>query len=227
MWSAECNTMNTFEERLSESLRCYQHLCDSSWWDSKYRTNLNWISRKSVSENVKKCFHPLLLCVTLVDGDKQLVPLKVQSTIIIQNTASFPFCVCPEKTVRCSHTALTKRETNRVSQVEPPTQDVKYRRFSRVPINTLVWYVTTRSHTQDKLMLGVTCMSLREHWREGCVCLAVDFKYQQAFCRITDYSFKPLQKKRTQQDDIIKRAPVRAQTMKNHVENMMEIWHFC
>ncbi len=38
-------------------------------------------------------------------------------------------------------------------------------------------------------------------------------------------AIKPPQKKRTPRDDVIKRAPVKAQTMENHVENMMEIWH--
>ncbi len=61
-------------------------------------------------------------------------------------------------------------------------QVVKYRRF------------VTRARTQDKLMLCVTRMSWKEHWREGCFCLAVEFKYQQAFSRIADYTFKRLVK---------------------------------
>ncbi len=40
-------------------------------------------------------------------------------------------------------------------------------------------------------------------------------------------AIKPPQKKRTQRDDIIQRAPVKAQMMENHVDNMMEIGHFC
>ncbi len=39
-------------------------------------------------------------------------------------------------------------------------------------------------------MLCVTCASLKEHQREGSVCLAVEFIYQQAFSRIVDYTFK-------------------------------------
>ncbi len=35
-------------------------------------------------------------------------------------------------------------------------------------------------------MLWVTCASLKE----GCICLAAEFKYQQAFSSITDYTFK-------------------------------------
>ncbi len=38
-------------------------------------------------------------------------------------------------------------------------------------------------------MLYVNRISLKEHWREGCICLSVEFKYQQAFSRITDYTF--------------------------------------
>ncbi len=39
------------------------------------------------------------------------------------------------------------------------------------------------------LMLCVTRASLKEHWREGCIFLATEFKYQQAFSRIADYTF--------------------------------------
>ncbi len=38
-------------------------------------------------------------------------------------------------------------------------------------------------------MLCVTGVSLKVHWREGCIRLAVEFKYQQAFSRIIDYTF--------------------------------------
>ncbi len=41
-------------------------------------------------------------------------------------------------------------------------------------------------------MLCVTRASLKEHWREGCICLAAEFKYQQAFSRIVDYTFNTL-----------------------------------
>ncbi len=33
---------------------------------------------------------------------------------------------------------------------------------------------------------------LKEHWGEDCPCLAVEFKYRQAFSRIADYTFKYL-----------------------------------
>ncbi len=36
----------------------------------------------------------------------------------------------------------------------------------------------------------VTRASLKEHWREGCICLATEFKYQQAFSRTAGYTFK-------------------------------------
>ncbi len=39
-------------------------------------------------------------------------------------------------------------------------------------------------------MLFVIHASLKEHRRERCICLAVEFKYQQAFSRIVDYTFK-------------------------------------
>ncbi len=54
------------------------------------------------------------------------------------------------------------------------------------------WKSPTHTPTQDKLMLCVICASLKEHWRKGCVCLAVEVKYQQAFSRIIDYTFKPI-----------------------------------
>ncbi len=38
-------------------------------------------------------------------------------------------------------------------------------------------------------MLCVTRASLKENWREGCICLTTEFKYQQAFSRIIDYTF--------------------------------------
>ncbi len=60
------------------------------------------------------------------------------------------------------------------------------------PLNTSVQYVTTHACTQDKLMLWVTRASLKEHWREGCICLAAEFQYQQAFSRIIGYTFKML-----------------------------------
>ncbi len=40
-------------------------------------------------------------------------------------------------------------------------------------------------------------------------------------------AIKSLQKKRAQRDDVIKRAPVKPQMLESHVQNMMEIWHFC
>lgn len=39
-------------------------------------------------------------------------------------------------------------------------------------------------------------------------------------------AIKPLQKKRAQQDDTIKRAAVNPQTMESDVENVMEIFIF-
>ncbi len=39
-------------------------------------------------------------------------------------------------------------------------------------------------------MLCITRVSLKEHWREGCICFSAEFKYQQAFSRIVDYTFK-------------------------------------
>lgn len=38
---------------------------------------------------------------------------------------------------------------------------------------------------------------------------------------------KPLQRKRAQQDDIIKRPPAKLQSMKKHIENIMEIQLLC
>ncbi len=38
-------------------------------------------------------------------------------------------------------------------------------------------------------MLYITCASLKEHWREACIFLAVEFKYQQAFSSIVDSTF--------------------------------------
>ncbi len=40
-------------------------------------------------------------------------------------------------------------------------------------------------------------------------------------------AIKPLQKKKMQGDDVIKRAPVKPQMVENHVEDIMEIWHLC
>ncbi len=40
-------------------------------------------------------------------------------------------------------------------------------------------------------------------------------------------AIKPLQKKKTKRDDVIERAPVKAQRMENHVQDTMKIWHFC
>ncbi len=99
-------------------------------------------------------------------------------------------CVLKKKSGVHTQPWLCKQETNRVAWVEPPTQDVKYQHFSHISTKHFVWYVTTRAPTQDRLMLCVTCASLKEHWREGCICLAVEFKYQQGFSRIIDYTFK-------------------------------------
>lgn len=42
---------------------------------------------------------------------------------------------------------------------------------------------------------------------------------------INSWLVLPLQSKRAQQDDMIKRASVTPQTVENNVETMMEIWH--
>ncbi len=45
------------------------------------------------------------------------------------------------------------------------------------------------------------------------------------YCCVSIKSFKPPQKKKTQQDDVIKRAPVKAQMMENHVQVVQKL--FC
>lgn len=50
-------------------------------------------------------------------------------------------------------------------------------------------------------------------------------KASSRWCRSSQITIPPLQKKRAQQDYIIKRAPVEPQTVTNNVENTMEIWH--
>ncbi len=75
----------------------------------------------------------------------QLLTLKVQSMILMQYTfcqiqrisphGPLAFCsVCVLKKWSGVHTQpwLCKLETDRAAQVEPPTQDVKYRHFSHV-----------------------------------------------------------------------------------------------
>ncbi len=50
-------------------------------------------------------------------------------------------------------------------------------------------------------MLCVTCASLKEHWRVQHICLAAEFKYQLAFSRMADYTFKAAQQFQWQPSD--------------------------
>ncbi len=102
------------------------------------------------------------------------------STNTSSRSARCLFCVCAEKKSSV-HTqpSLFKRETNKKVWTEL---------LPGLQIPTL--WAWARASAQDKLMLSDTQTSLKEHWREECICLAVEFKHQQAFSRIVDYTFK-------------------------------------
>ncbi len=76
-------------------------------------------------------------------------------------------CVLKKKSGVHTQPCLCKRETNRVTQVEPPTQVIKYQCFSRV-------YTKHFCIVRHSLCLyagqtnAVRYSSLKEHWRERC-----------------------------------------------------------
>ncbi len=77
---------------------------------------------------------PLTTNLKSVVYDSILKHFLSNSENISSRSTSFPFCVCAVKKQSGVHAKpwLCKKETNRVSRVEPPTQDVKHRRFSCV-----------------------------------------------------------------------------------------------
>ncbi len=101
------------------------------------------------------------------------------SANISSQSASFPFCVCAEKKVSV-HTQpwLCKWESNRVALSHQPVLIPRSSNTDALS-QLLLMHRTT-------LMLRITPAALKECW----ICLAIDFKYQQAFSRIVDYTFK-------------------------------------
>ncbi len=93
--------------------------------------------------------HNVFKCVVYDSNPKQFLSDSVN---ISSRSASFLFC---------------KRETSRVSRVEPPAQDVKYRRFNRVSTKHLG--IICHNSCSCTGHTNAVCYSREDHWREGCI----------------------------------------------------------
>ncbi len=128
------------------------------------------------------------------------------SESISSRSASFLFCVCTERKslvfIHSPH-SVNRKQTECLGLSRQPRY-VKYCHFSRVSTKHLG--IVRQSSCSGTGTLCVTHVTLKEHWREECICLAVEFKCQQRFSRIRGYTFKLLFKLKrfTQPDKTIK-----------------------
>ncbi len=108
-------------------------------------------------ENFCKIFSPLL------KKNYQYTFCQIQRESPHAPLAFRSVCALKEKSGVHTQPWLCKQETNRVAQVEPPTQDIKYQHFSRVSTKRFGIVCHNLCCTQDKLMLCVTHARFREH----------------------------------------------------------------
>ncbi len=121
--------------------------------------------------------------------------LKLQSVIIIQNTCCQIQRISPHAPLAFRYVCV--RKNSPVFKHSPASingkqsvsgRAAKYGRFRRVSTK----HLGIICHNSCSYTGHTDAVRLKQLWREGCVCLAVEFKYHRASSRITDCSFKEL-----------------------------------